>query len=50
MSKQKKDKKVKSWTRHFRDDKGTWEDICPHGVGHENGVHGCDGCCKELNK
>lgn len=36
------------WQRHYRDDKGIWEDICPHGIGHENGVHGCDGCCKGL--
>lgn len=21
------------------------EAICPHGVGHHKGVHGCDGCC-----
>jgi len=21
------------------------EAICPHGVGHHDGVHGCDGCC-----
>lgn len=19
--------------------------ICPHGIGHHRGVHGCDGCC-----
>lgn len=19
--------------------------ICPHGIGHHNGAHGCDGCC-----
>lgn len=22
-----------------------YEAICPHGVGHHKGVHGCDGCC-----
>lgn len=21
------------------------EAICEHGIGHHNGVHGCDGCC-----
>ena len=21
--------------------------ICPHGIGHHQGVHGCDGCCKD---
>ncbi len=35
----------KGWTRHYRDDKKVWEDICPHGIGHEMGIHGCDGCC-----
>ncbi len=24
-----------------------YEAICPHGVGHHKGVHGCDGCCKD---
>ena len=24
--------------------RGEWE--CPHGVGHGNHIHGCDGCCK----
>lgn len=28
--------------------KGVMEDICKHGVGHEEGIHGCDGCCGEL--
>ncbi len=22
------------------------EAICAHGIGHHNGVHGCDGCCE----
>ena len=39
---------LKEWTRHYRDDKGVWEDVCIHGVGHEKGKHGCDGCCQEL--
>ena len=21
------------------------EELCPHGIGHDDGVHGCDGCC-----
>lgn len=40
--------KEDGWVRHYRNDKGVWEDICPHGVGHEKGIHGCDGCCKDL--
>jgi hypothetical protein len=24
------------------------EILCPHGIGHEPGVHGCDGCCEQL--
>jgi len=26
------------------------EAICPHGIGHHKGVHGCDGCCKDMPK
>lgn len=26
------------------------EAICPHGIGHHKGVHGCDGCCKNCPK
>lgn len=22
--------------------------LCPHGVGHEKGTHGCDGCCANV--
>lgn len=40
--------KTWSWLRQFRHDKGIWEDICTHGVGHDAGVHGCDGCCAEI--
>lgn len=47
----------------FRDDKGTMERACPHGIGHPDpqdvaywrhehdrdvSVHGCDGCCGPL--
>jgi len=38
----------KEWERNYRSDKGIWEDTCPHGIGHDKGVHGCDGCCKGL--
>lgn len=26
---------------------GLIEAICPHGIGHHKGVHGCDGCCAD---
>lgn len=26
------------------------EAICPHGIGHHKGVHGCDGCCANAPK
>lgn len=37
----------------FRQDRGIWEGICKHGIGHPigalpkpgDGVHGCDACC-----
>lgn len=34
---------------HWRDIHGTAfvEAICEHGIGHHNGIHGCDGCCIE---
>lgn len=36
--------------KRYSDIKG-WitEWICPHGVGHDNNVHGCDGCCRTLS-
>lgn len=51
-----------TWRVVFRDDKGTAERMCPHGVGHPDpddhafwltrgrnvGFHGCDGCCADL--
>ena len=43
-------KKKTGWTRHYRDDIGIWEDICPHGIGHSSGIHGCDSCCLNLDK
>ncbi len=41
-------KKKHKWKRYFRDDKGIWEDVCEHGIGHDKGTHGCDGCCSEI--
>lgn len=41
------------WTWQYRnsDIKGIIiEFICPHGVGHDKHVHGCDGCCGLLKK
>lgn len=50
------------WPMHWRGDRGLMERICPHGIGHPDpddiaykvsigrtseGVHGCDGCCRE---
>lgn len=29
---------------------GLIEAICIHGIGHHLGIHGCDGCCKDLPK
>lgn len=54
------DHHMRSWPLHWRDDRGIFERICRHGVGHpdpdqfgfweETGqehqaVHGCDLCC-----
>lgn len=44
------------WSVHKRTDRGIIEHICPHGVGHpcmsstNDGIHGCDGCCKQLRE
>lgn len=37
------------WPLHWRSDRGFFERICPHGIGHpaveeDPRVHGCDGC------
>jgi hypothetical protein len=44
--------------QHWRSDRGIMERICQHGVGHpdpdelqiqngkDDGIHGCDGCCR----
>lgn len=51
---------MSSWHLHWRGDRGIFERICPHGIGHPDpdqfefwaqtcqewqSVHGCDGCC-----
>jgi hypothetical protein len=39
------------WPIQWRNDRGIWERVCPHGIGHPDpdqgceGTHGCDGCC-----
>lgn len=54
------DHHMRHWNLHWRSDRGIFERICPHGVGHPDpdqfgfwkrtnqdyqSVHGCDGCC-----
>lgn len=51
---------MRFWQLLWRSDRGIFERICPHGIGHPDpdqfdywketaqeaqGVHGCDGCC-----
>lgn len=58
------DHHMRSWHPHWRGDRGILERICPHGIGHPDPdqfvywdetdqswqkVHGCDGCCQEIN-
>lgn len=33
------------WKINYRED-GRIEWLCTHDVGHDNHVHGCDGCCR----
>lgn len=55
------DHHMRSWHLSWRDDKGIFERICPHGIGHPDpdqvayfkeaglealGIHGCDRCCR----
>lgn len=52
---------MRSFPQWWRGDRGIMERTCPHGVGHPDpddynvrmhayeGVHGCDGCCMEVN-
>lgn len=56
------DHAMRAFPQHWRGDRGIMERTCPHGVGHpdpddirvrsgeDNGVHGCDGCCKSGGK
>lgn len=53
------DHHMKTWPLHWRADRGIFERICSHGIGHpdpdqfdylrllglDEGTHGCDGCC-----
>ena len=51
------DHHMRSFKMHYRHDRGIFERICKHGVGHidpddyrttvglDKGLHGCDGCC-----
>ena len=54
------DHDMSDWYLHWRSDRGIFERICSHGVGHPDpdqfdywratnqqhqAVHGCDGCC-----
>lgn len=54
------DHHMHGWRLHWRSDRGIFERICEHGVGHPDpdqfeywditnqdwqGSHGCDGCC-----
>lgn len=51
---------MRSWPLIWRDDRGIFERLCGHGIGHPDpdqhgywrvldieheGIHGCDGCC-----
>ena len=55
---------MRTWRLHWRGDRGIFERICQHGVGHPDpdqfefwrvtgqewqGVHGCDMCCHRLD-
>ncbi len=45
--------KLPEWrvVNRFSDIRGPMtEAICEHGIGHHDGVHGCDGCCKDMPK
>jgi hypothetical protein len=53
---------MREWELNVRFDRGITERICPHGIGHpdpddaayrrtlagefDEGIHGCDGCCR----
>jgi len=47
------DHHMRGMRQHWRGDAGKMERLCSHGIGHpdpddlsDNGVHGCDGCCR----
>jgi hypothetical protein len=56
------DHHMREWPLNIRFDRGISERLCPHGIGHpdpddaayrrtlasefDDGVHGCDGCCR----
>lgn len=52
------DHSMRSFPQHWRGDRMIMERICPHDIGHpdpdefriltgkDDGVHGCDGCCR----
>lgn len=38
-----------NWKYRLSDIKGPLNElICPHRIGHDEGVHGCDGCCSKV--
>ena len=46
----------KGWKRHKKYEPlslgvmgYSYELLCPHGIGHDSGVHGCDGCCSKID-
>lgn len=56
---------MNKWPLHWRDDRGIFERICTHGVGHPDhsqtdfweetgqshqGIHGCDFCCSDKER
>lgn len=54
------DHHMRDWPLHWRGDRSIMERMCPHGIGHpdpddfkiktsihDDGTHGCDGCCNE---
>lgn len=54
ISKIKEINKKKEWIKHNKFEPigygkiGVYEEyLCQHGIGHEMGVHGCDGCCSD---
>jgi hypothetical protein len=46
-----RDEKLKKWKWPYLrvSFAGNKEYCCPHGVGHGEGIHGCDGCCKGID-